>query len=465
MALTLQELIEVPTDDEMLARLLKHLQGIGFTRKSGFSPGKITLEGTPTSEFGAKIQIAADGSVGTATYQYSVDGGVSFSSATTIPSNGTDSLGGTGLSILFSDGPVGSGDSFIAGDIFSIDVRRSTLPVTSWQPGATARTLVENDAVALVDLWSLVQAIASGGLLLDAEGPWLDLLAEQFYERTRAPGITAQGYIRLDDLGGGGPFSIGINQLWVTTAGAKRFNNTAAFTLPKNGFVVVPVQAESPGASWNVGVGEINQLVTVLPGVTVSNPIYANGTWKTQSGSDDESDSSLVSRCLARWPALSQGATAQVYDAWAREANPSVTRTKISASNTQEGTVNVVLADVDGPVDGSDVSAVNAYLLSRKPLTESVNVQSAAGVAVPVTATLYVRSGFEASVALQASENLNRLFRETEIDGTLYRNNIIEELSTPQGLRNVVLTSPASDVVLSGNQVATLIATLTYQTV
>lgn len=465
MSLSLQELVVERTADEQLEKSLKSLQGIGYTQRTGFSPGTVTLEGTPTSDFTMKVKVIAAGNLGAGTYQYSTDGGQTYSATSTIPAGGTTSLGGTGLTLVFADGPVGGGDSFRAGDILSIDVRRSTLPVTSWQVGSTPRTLLENDAVALVELRSLVGLMARGGLLLEAKSDWLTLLASQLYKVDRAAGVTAQGYVRLDDTASGGPHTITANQLWFGTPGGKRFNNTTGFTLAQGSFVVIPVQAESPGAEWNVAVGEINQMVSVLPGVAVSNPIYSNGTWLTRSGSNDESDESLIARCQSRWPQLSQGATDQVYTTWAKEADSSVTRTRVAASGTAEGTVDILLAGTSGPVSPATVAAVESYILPKKPLTVAVSVQSATGVNVTVTATVYVRAGYQASAQTEGTANVERLLRELDIGSVLYVNNIIEELSTPQGVRNVVLSAPVADVALSSTQVATLTLNLTFQVV
>lgn len=463
--MTLEELIAPPDKELMRQRLFTLLQGIGFTRRAGFSPGQVTLTGTPIAEFVTKIKVIAAGSIGTATIQYSVDDGVTYSATTTIPIAGTLSLGSTGLTMVFTDGPSGSGDSFRAADVFTIDVQRASFPVTSFQVGSTARTLIENDAAALAELWSLVYTLAQSSLILEADGEWTRLIAKQFYKLDYYPAVATQGYVKFTDTSGGGPYSIAENQVWVQTAGGKRFNTQAAFVIPASGTINVLVQAESPGALWNVGVGQINRVVTSLPGVTVSNPVYASGDWITRSGSDDESNAALIARCQARWPDLSNGATAQQYDIWAREADSSVTRTRIAASTTQEGFVDIVLASASGGVSLAAIIAVGNYLTAKKPLTEGVSVQSAFVVNIIITATLYVRAGFEAAAIAEAEDNLTRLFVDNGIGTTMYRNNIIEELSTPEGVRNVDLSLPAGDTVLTSTQVAVPITTLTVVTV
>lgn len=465
MAMNLSELIVPPTAEQMRVRLFALLQGLGFTKREGYSPGNVVLSGTPSGEYTVKIKIIAAGTLGTATFQYSTDDGVTYSATNTVPSGGSLLLGSTGLTATFSAGPSSAGDSFRLGDVFTIEVQRSSFPVTSFQVGSTGRTLVENDAVALAELWDLVSTLAESGLILTASGEWLRLIAKQFYSIDYYQAVATQGYVLFTDSGGSGPYTKAANEVWVQTAGGKRFNNISSFTIPASGSVAVPVQAESPGALWNVGVGQINSIVTSIPGVIVSNPAYFAGDWITRAGNDDEGDESLRTRCLARWPNLSAGATAQQYDSWARDANAAVTRTRIAASSTAEGTVDIVLAGASGGVTGAVVNDVYADLLIRKPLTESINVASAVNLSIDVTATLYVRAGFETSALSKAEENLARLFSENEIGATMYRNNIIEELSTPDGIRNVTLTLPAADTSLAANEVAVSSVTLTVVTV
>jgi hypothetical protein len=48
-------------------------------------------------------------------------------------------------------------------------------PVTAWQTGGVARTLVDVDATTLAELYDLVSDIGKGWSLDDAEGDWLTL--------------------------------------------------------------------------------------------------------------------------------------------------------------------------------------------------------------------------------------------------------------------------------------------------
>ena len=83
---------------------------------------------------------------------------------------------------------------------------------------------------------------------------------------------------------GFGPFTIQQGQLWFASISGNLYQiatpNTV--TLPKNGYILVEVQAQTPGAAYNDPANSISSavspgaLITSLPGVTVSNPLGTN---------------------------------------------------------------------------------------------------------------------------------------------------------------------------------------------
>lgn len=476
MTLTYAQLTTPRTKTQLRAQLISELQGIGFTRHTSYSPGALTLTGNPTAAYNLAFKIISSGNLGGGSFQYSTDGGVTWSATQTpIPSNGIFVVPSTGVSTAFANGPSGTGTAFLAGDIFYIDIQKSTLAVSAWQQGSTPLTLTGNNAAAMEDFGRLIQKIGAGGLLLLATGDWLDLLAASQYNTTRLPGVVTQGYVHLVD-GGGGPYTIANNQLWALSSTGLRFNSVGSYTLPLNGSVDVLFQAESPGAIYNVGNNTIAQLVTSLPGVTVSNPVWLSGTWITQNGADIESDQLLVLRCQEKWPSLGSGATSQVFDLWAKTASPSVTRTKVQPSATIAGQIEVYLANSSGAVGAPVVTAVDNYLQPRKSLTTTVLTQSAVANNITVTATVYVSAANYIQAQADASQNLQALFNGgtssineilpgIDIGSTVYLSQIIEQLQVVKGVRNVVVSAPGADVILTATQVATLTQNLTFVSV
>jgi len=164
------------------------------------------------------------------------------------------------------------------------DLQGRSFPVSDWLEGAVVRTLIDLFCGALARLYVLVASIAAGGFVNLASGDWLTLAAREVYQLERIPSAFTQGYVKLTSAAGAGPYTIAIGQLFFQSASGKRFTNITGGTLNAASTLVLQVQAESPGASYNVPEGTILTMVTPLPGVTVTNPLRLGSVTHTGSG-------------------------------------------------------------------------------------------------------------------------------------------------------------------------------------
>lgn len=461
--MTLDQVLKAPTKETLKTLLVGQLAGRGWVKHVGRGTGTMELtSGTPPYDLDIVVKVSTLGVLGTAQVQLSLDAGATFGAAVAVPSNGVLALSGTGVTATFTNGAAGSSPAFLAGDTYSAELRKSGFPVTAWQPFSVPLSMVENDAEALEDLYTLTAAIASGGFLSTAKGAWLDLHAEEFYNYTRTPGTFAEGTVTFGDPNSQGPFTRAAGEIVVSTAGGVRFTNKSSVTIPLGGTVSATVRAEAAGAAANVANSTIIAVVSSLPGVTVGNPDPGAGTWLTLQGTDEESDELLRQRCRARWPALSTGTTASVYESWAKQASTSVSKATARASATTPGLVTLTLAGNAGGVAPGVVTAVDAYVKERQPLAIFVQCASAANQVVTVTGTVSVSSPLLASATAEVALNLQQLIADTPIGGTVYLAAIIEAVMAAPGVVNVALTAPVADVVLTALQVATLTQTLTF---
>ncbi|TFU25647.1 baseplate J/gp47 family protein [Thermus tengchongensis] len=342
------------------------------------------------------------------------------------------------------------------------ELARQGFPLTDFVPGSVARHVaVETPALGLEDLWQTIVAIARGGYLSTASGPWLDLLAEEFFAVQRKPATYAQGRVRLTASPGFGPYAIAPGDLWVGTADGLLFNNITGGTLTPGGQLDLEVRAESPGARYNVPAGAIQILHTPLPGVSVTNP----AEWLIVAGADEETDDDLRKRCRARWAELGGGATRHAYEYWALTAHPSVTKVRVLDDHPRgQGTVDVVIWG-EGGLGADVVSQVNDYIQARRPLTANVLVYSATPRTVNVQAAIAVAAGHMAAAQAAVADELNALQRETPIGGILYRSRVIEALFARPYVVNVTVNSPGGDVVLGPTEAVVLAPVLTWQEV
>jgi uncharacterized phage protein gp47/JayE len=340
-------------------------------------------------------------------------------------------------------------------------LRGKGFPITDWHPGGVGRTILEVEAAALEDLYALVPAITAGGYLSTAQGPWLDLLVESAYGLQRYPATFARGWVVLTAEPGFGPYTLRPGDLWLGTADGLRYHNTTGGVLPMGGTLEVEVQAESPGSRYNVPAGAIAILHTPLPGVRVTNPT----DWLSEAARDEETDDELRRRARLRWASLGTGATRAAYEFWALNAHPAVTKVRVLDNHPRgQGTVDVVIWG-EGGLGADVVSAVNAYIQERRPLTADVAVYSAIPRTVDVVATVYVRAGYLSQAQAAVAEELAALQRATPIGGTLYRSALIEALFARPYVVNVVLTQPTDDAALGAVEVLVLAPTLTWQEV
>lgn len=71
---------------------------------AGSSTGEITLAGAPFDRYQAIVEIMATGTVGTATFRYSLDNGKTYSETINVPSGGDYEIDGTNLTVTFTPG-------------------------------------------------------------------------------------------------------------------------------------------------------------------------------------------------------------------------------------------------------------------------------------------------------------------------------------------------------------------------
>lgn len=361
-------------------------------------------------------------------------------------------------------------------EAFDLLLRLATdlgFPVTSWHSGGVGRTLLRVFARPYSDITKLIAGIAGGGYLDLANGAWLTLLARSVYRVERTQATFCEGKISLTCTANAGPYSFNAGDLWFVSQNGKRYVNTTAGTLQPGESFLIDVRAESPGSSYAVGAGTINEMVTPLAGVTCTNPDLGGGSsWMTQAGTDEESDGSLRERCRLKWATLAAHATVGAYKYWAHEASDQVVRVAIDDANPDgPGSLRIYLAGSTGGVLPVVVDEVDDYIQPKKAKTSVVSTHSASAYYVVVKGTVYVRSAMLAQATSQIVDNLDRFFRVLEMGGEIvpplsvgmvYRNKLLGEITGVEGVVNASLITPAADLPLAKFQVATWLNELNF---
>jgi uncharacterized phage protein gp47/JayE len=359
-------------------------------------------------------------------------------------------------------------------------LRSIGFPPTSWSPGGRAHSMLRVFARGSSKLQSSIPDLVRGGLLGFSTGPWLTLLAREWFgvERnyvadangnlTQIGRTYAEGNVTLNVAPGAGPHTItpGASVIFESLNGRRYVSvNPSSVTLPAGpSSTVVPYRAESAGAAYNAALGQGIGFVTPLAGVTAAfTDTLGTGTWPTKLGADEENDESVRARCRARWrDALS---FLSLFDAHLRVATktPGIStppsRIYVNPGGRGPGTTDIWLASNAGPLPTEDLVLIRARLLSKKSITEDMQVNNAVPLGITVKAHVVFRGAFV--TAIEAAENALRGYvNSLPMGGKILRAQVLEEIMAIPGVVDVPparlsINGVHGDLQLTPMQVAT----------
>lgn len=188
-------------------------------------------------------------------------------------------------------------------------------------------------------------------------------------------------------------------------------------------------------------------------------------SWIYAQGSDEESDASLVQRCLAQLPSRSSIPTDNFYTALAKETpnvGSQVTQVIVQTDGYINNRVNVVIAGPAGQLTAETVALVQAYVTPRVPETETPIVTSPGSLNVGVTmtvtvtnqqySTLYGTTGFDGTLGAALKDYINYI----PINGTVELAKVIQVVMELTGVVNLTvstlkLNGSAADITLGSS--------------
>jgi phage-related baseplate assembly protein len=342
------------------------------------------------------------------------------------------------------------------------------LPVTSWTAGDPTRSLYHFASEVLETLETVAYAYVGSAFLDFSEGAWLTLLARQVYNVDRVEATVASCQVRLTNAKGGVyTFGIGDVRVKSSTSGAT-YRNTSGGTLTSGpgSTLTLDFEADVAGSDSSSGLAEIDEMVTVYPGVTAENITVAVGI-------DEESDQALRERCRDKLGSLSPNGPRDAYSFVALSpmltGTTEVTRSRVYP-DSDTGDVLQYIAGASGAVGSGVVSAVtDAIVRWATPWCVTPTVLSATAVPVDVTAAVwvYAEDGREAEDIEDAAETLlEQMIARRPIGGDIIPPATTGALymslikATIRGVSEyafrVDLSAPAANVALTNGQVATL---------
>ena len=194
--------------------------------------------------------------------------------------------------------------------------------VTNFSAGGVFYHLMLIALQVRIELVQLLRMVLGNMFVYSASDVWLELKAADFSKRRKAA-VKTQGKVTVSRTSPDKQGSAAIGEAVKIAKGyifktAKdlngeelRFFVTETTILQKDtDSVEVPVEAEQPGAKYNVGPGQINKCLIYLDGVQ---GITNRSGWITKEGADKEDLESLRSRVLGAWSELSTLPTRDKY--------------------------------------------------------------------------------------------------------------------------------------------------------
>lgn len=328
-----------------------------------------------------------------------------------------------------------------------------------------ARGLIELINFGLHQVDQDVSALIPQCFPLYAAGSWLDLHAANVL-LARKPALKAAGRIVFTRNQPGGNVKIPAGRLVRTRPDGLgevyRFVTTADVVLPENALSVeVPVTAESYGQAANVTPGAICEIVTAIGGV---DGVANTSGWLLTEGADEEGDESLRARYILAWKSVG-GLNKYFYESLALSV-PGVVKVFVNDRHPRgQGTVDVVIKGAAGLPTESLINQVAAVIEENRPQIDDVLVMAPKPVPAHLDIVLLITSGDHETAEREVENRLRALFMSQkeklnveplEIGEDLTHSRIHSEALKTPGIKSVIITGPAADLIVPPGGLAVL---------
>lgn len=346
----------------------------------------------------------------------------------------------------------------------------------SWREGGSLRTILRIVAATYAGFSTSILGFVRAGFLETADTGWLTLLAYYVYGVSRIEATFATGQVRLTNAGGGVYAAVAIGALTVKSpVTQKTYTNTEVFTLNPGDVLLVAVQAVEQGTSSSAPPTTVTSLVTIMPGVSVTNLTAIVGR-------DAEEDPELRQRCRDKLGILSgkgpRGAYAYaVRSAVRTDGSPvNINRLAITPSSST-GTVSIYVASPSGAPASTDLVFIRESIeLYARPDTVTATVLAANPVAFSKSLTVWAKRTDGVSAAdlttlvgnalltMISAYPIGGIPKTPSVQGYLYATTI-EGAAEAAHSSIFAIDGVGSDLLMNLGDVATLAATLTIRIV
>jgi uncharacterized phage protein gp47/JayE len=230
---------------------------------------------------------------------------------------------------------------------------------------------------------------------------------------------------------------------------------TATDVIGAGGTVTIAAQAEAVGAAGNQMAGTALTLTSAPSGVLSSATIAM-----MTSGTDVETDASLLARLLFVLRNPPCGGAAHDYYTWATSV-AGVTAAYVYSNRRGLGTTDVVILTAGGIPGAPLIAAVQAYVDTQRPVQADFLAYGPTAVPVNIAAALTLAAGYTlAAVGAAINTALASYFATLKPGDTAYINRIRAIISDTPGVVDFNLTAPLANTAALVDATHVQLATL-----
>lgn len=276
----------------------------------------------------------------------------------------------------------------------------------STMAGSYADAVVGPLAQAVSELYQALPAVMSMLFIDPGSGPFIDKVAQDYYNLTRRDGTRAKCAVTL--IGESGA-TVPAGTVFLTASGL-RFTLADPVIISPSGSADGTLEAAETGAAYNVPPGAVDRLAVNLAGLES----FVNGPG--EGGTDQESDEALYLRVVEARQRPATSGNGWDYRRWALSVE-GVGEVKVVELWDGPGTVGLTLADSSFRVPSAEiVRAVQEYVQAVRPAGAEVTVRGTGEVMISVSArivTLGTTAGaVQEALEIRLREEFQRLIRQ-----------------------------------------------------
>jgi phage-related baseplate assembly protein len=319
------------------------------------------------------------------------------------------------------------------------------------EPAQVETLLINALAYRELLLRNQVQQAALQNLLSFSTAPMIDYLGE-LLGVTRLPSAAAQTTIQFTLVEGHGGVAIPEGIRIGTTDGRAIFVTRAIVNVAAGvNTATVLADCQALGESPNgYAIGTVTTILDPQPYLA-----SATNTTVTGAGSDEESDDELRERIKLAPSAFSTAGSESAYKFHAKGAHPSIVDVTVVGPPTFDpGEVHIfplVQGGITTPTEVLDAVLQACSAERVRPLTDSVFVESPTKVDYTITVALTLYSGSDQTSVVTAVESQLQEFvsaKKNQLGQDVVRAQIIERCAILGQVYNVVVSQPASDLII-----------------